>query len=73
MDLSVECYSGRKANERPVRFRLGDQVYMVEEIVDQWHGPEAMYFKLRADDENTYILSHNEHTDHWGLQAFRKG
>lgn len=72
MDLRVECYSGRKADERPVRFQLGDRVYMVEEIVDQWYGPDAAYFKLRADDGNSYILSHKPSEDLWCLESLRK-
>src|SRR5580700_2193283 len=38
MKLRVECYSGNKADERPVRFYLGEQLRMVEEILDQWYG-----------------------------------
>jgi len=56
--LQVECYSGQKADERPLRFRLGDRDYLVEEVLDQWYGPEDTYFKIRADDGNLYILRH---------------
>src|ERR1039458_688217 len=35
MIVEVQCYAGRKADERPVRFRIGDRDYMVEEIVEQ--------------------------------------
>src|SRR5437899_4530778 len=31
MDLRVECYSGHKADERPVRFRLNGHDYFVED------------------------------------------
>jgi len=68
----VECYSGRKADERPVRFQLGNYVYMVEEVTDQWYGPEATFFKVRADDGNVYILRHHASEDLWSLEAFRK-
>ncbi len=71
MDLRVESYSGRKPDERPLAFRLGDRQYRVEEILDQWYGPEATYFRLRADDGNIYTLSHNERDDAWDLEAFR--
>ena len=38
MKLEVECYSGFKADERPVRFRLDERQYLIEEIVDQlWY------------------------------------
>ena len=54
MKLRVECYSGNKADERPVRFYLGEQLRMVEEILDQWYGPNDIFFKVRADDGNLY-------------------
>ena len=50
MKLSVECYSGRKANERPVRFRLEERQYQVETVLDQWYGPESIFYNVRADD-----------------------
>lgn len=45
MKLEVGCYSGRTVDERPVRFRLEDCQYMVEEVVDQWYGPQDIFFK----------------------------
>jgi hypothetical protein len=42
MIVQVQCYAGRKADERPVRFRIGDRDYMVEEIVEQWYGPDRL-------------------------------
>jgi uncharacterized protein (UPF0128 family) len=56
--LEVECYSGRKADERPVRFRLDGREYLVEEVLDQWYGRDDQFFKVRADDGNLYILRH---------------
>ena len=56
MKLNVECYAGRKADERPVRFRLEGRQYLVEAVLDQWYGPESLFFKVRADDGNLYIL-----------------
>ncbi len=56
MKLRVQCYAGRKADERPVRFQLDERDYMIEEIVDQWYGPDDTFFKVRADDGNLYIL-----------------
>ena len=74
MNLQVECYSGQKADERPVRFRLGDRDYFVEEVLDQWGGPDDSYFKVRADDGNLYILRHKLATaeDSWQLESFRQ-
>jgi hypothetical protein len=73
MRLQVQCYSGRKADERPIRFRLGESDYMVEEIVDQWYGPHDQFFKVRADDGNLYILRQNKDNaeGEWTLESFR--
>jgi hypothetical protein len=72
--LRVKCYSEHKADERPVRFQLGERDYLVEELLDQWCGPNDTFFKVRADDGNLYILRHRErpNNDEWHLEAFRQ-
>ncbi len=74
MKLQVECYSGRKEDERPVRFRLAEHEYIVEEVVDQWYGPEHLFFKLRANDGNLYILRHETAVPDgaWDFVSFRQ-
>jgi hypothetical protein len=72
MKLRVECYAGRKADERPVRFQLDDRDYLVEEVLDQWYGPDDTFFKVRADDRNLYILRRNTSRDEWTLESFRQ-
>jgi hypothetical protein len=74
MKLTVECYSGRKADERPVRFWLGVRQYQVETVLDQWYDPENISFKVRADDGNLYILRQHISTPHgtWDLVSFRQ-
>lgn len=56
MNLRVICYSGNKADERPLRFWLDDLEYLVEEVVDQWCGPDDAFFKVLASDGNLYVL-----------------
>ncbi len=68
MMLQVQCY----ARKRPVRFRLGDRDCKVEEILDQWYAPDDVFYKVRADDGNLYILRHNTPTDEWSLESFRR-
>jgi hypothetical protein len=71
--VRVECYAGHKAEERPLRFYLGERRYEVEEVLDQWYGPEDTYFRVRASDGNVYILRHSPHAgDAWSLEAFRR-
>lgn len=75
MNVRVECYSGYKAEERPVRFQLDGHDHIVEEVTDQWHSPDATYFKVRADDGNTYVLRHvlSPQQGLWTLESFRRG
>ena len=55
--LKVECYTSSKLNERPVAFSLSNSRYKVEEIIDRWYGEGSRYFKIKADDDNIYLLS----------------
>ncbi len=74
MKLEVECYSGQKAEERPVRFRLDGHEYAVKEVLDQWYGPSDTFFRVRANDGNLYVLRCETATPEgvWHLEAFRR-
>lgn len=66
--LKVECHSGYKADEKPVSFILDEKKLMIEEIIDQWRGPEFEYFKVLADDGKAYLLRYDERNDEWVLE-----
>ena len=70
--VRVQCYSGTKANERPIRFEIDGHEHMVDEVIEQWYGPEHALFKVRADDDNIYVLRHNQATEVWSLESVRK-
>lgn len=74
MKLHVECYAGHKAEERPALFRIDGHEYKVEEVIDRWYGPDDAWFKVRADDGNTYILRHRSGVpdDEWDLVSYRR-
>ncbi len=74
MKVEVVCYSGYKADERPIRFQLRGQDYSVEEVIDQWYGPQDTFFKVRANDGNVYILRRRstEPEGEWSLESFRR-
>lgn len=74
MKLNVECYSGRKADERPIRFWLEGRQYLIETVLDQWYAPESIFYKIRADDGNLYILRQQTSTPDgtWDLVSFRQ-
>jgi hypothetical protein len=73
MIVQVECYSGFKADERPLRFQLGDRWLAVVEVMDRWYDPDAIYFRVRAGDGDLYILRHSEQDNIWTLESYRKG
>jgi hypothetical protein len=72
MALQVKTYSGYKADERPTAFEIDGRSYEVTELVDRWYGPDYEYFRVRADDGNTYILRHDKTDSSWSLTAYRR-
>ena len=70
-EIRVECYSGHRADERPLRFFAGNCTYVVQSVDDKWYSPGATYFRVLADDGNVYVLKHDEAADTWSLDAFR--
>jgi hypothetical protein len=72
-DIRVECYAGYRADERPLRFTLRGRVFEVVDVEDRWYSPGAIYFRVRADDGDFYVLRHEEGIDVWTLDAFRAG
>jgi hypothetical protein len=70
--IRVEAYAGYKAGERPLRIQLGDRWLAVEEVVDRWYDPDAVYFRVRAEDGAMYVLRHSEPDDVWTLEAYRR-
>jgi len=69
--LRVECYAGYRGNQRPLRFSAGGQTLEILDIQDQWYSPDAMFFRVRAADNNVYLLRHDESNDAWTLEGFR--
>jgi hypothetical protein len=69
--IQVQCYAGHRADQRPTRFTIRGREFQVLDVEDQWYEPDAIYFRVRADDGNLYILRHDEIQDIWTLDAFR--
>ena len=63
--LKVECYTGSQSQQNPVAFILRDSRYKVEEIIDRWYGEGSRFFKIKADDDNIYLLKYDERKDRW--------
>ena len=69
--VRVECYSGFKADERPVRLRLTDGSKEIVAIEDRWYSPGVTYFRVLVDDGDRYLLRHEEAQDVWSLTGYR--
>jgi hypothetical protein len=72
MIVEVQCYSGRKADERPIRFRIGDCDHMIVEIVERWYGPDDSFYKVRTDNGKTYLLRHHTTDGTWSIESVQK-
>ena len=74
--IDVVCRAGHKGDERPIRFRLADTDYFVEEILEQWYGPDDAYFKVRVGDGGVYTLRRSlalaSLAGAWTLEGFRR-
>lgn len=70
-EMRVECYSGYRADESPLRFSLRGHQFEVAELDGRWYSPAASYFRVLANDGNYYVLRHDEVQDVWTLDGFR--
>ena len=73
-EIEVECYSGFKANERPIAFTYQGERREIQEIVDRWYegGLDSSrhvinYFKVNAADGKVYLLRYQSELDAWSL------
>ena len=69
--VHVECYSGYKGEERPLRVQLAQGMADVAEVEDRWYSPGATYFRVRLANADRYVLRRDDAQDVWTLQAFR--
>ena len=70
MKIKVECDSGLKGSEIPIRFVMGNRTVEVEEVVDRWYGENASYFRVLGHDEHLYILKAPVGDGDWDLVSF---
>ncbi len=69
--VQVECYSGYKADERPVKLQLRDGAREIVAIEDRWYSPGVTYFRVLVEDGDRYLLRHQEAQDVWTLTGYR--
>jgi hypothetical protein len=74
--IQVECYSGYKANERPVAFTYQGHRLEISEILDRWHEggidasrPGIDYFKVKTSEGKVFMLRYLSLFDAWSVRA----
>ena len=72
MILRVECCTGYRGDQEPMAFWFGARRLVVRAVVDRWFGPTQRWFKVDADDEQTYVLRHEEASGEWVLAALTR-
>ena len=58
------------AHGTPRRFFFGRREVTAIHVIDRWLASDHRYFKLRGDDDATYILRHDLPTNHWELTLY---
>ena len=71
MKVSVECYSGYCADEKPKRFTLRNKKVEVVGLRSQWRSPGYQNFLIQGDDNSMYTLQLDTQTWNWELTAFQ--
>lgn len=69
--VRVECYSGYKADERPMKLYLAGRSLQISAVEDRWYAPGATFFRVLVEGGDRYVLRHEEGQDIWSLSAFR--
>jgi hypothetical protein len=55
----------------PDRIRFDGRSVDIVEVLDQWHGAEERYFKLRGGDGHLYMLRFDEPKNRWDLTLYQ--
>ncbi|MEJ2038439.1 MAG: hypothetical protein P8X55_05825 [Desulfosarcinaceae bacterium] len=71
--IIVECYSGYRGEQTPLRLRIGARSVRVRKVLDQWLSPDHRYFKVLGEDGGRYILRHDSYGDSWSVVFFEAG
>jgi hypothetical protein len=70
MLVHVDSYADRLGVQMPRRLRLDGRHVDVIETLDQWHGSDYRYVKVRGHDGGLYILRYDGMRDEWELTMF---
>ena len=72
MQVRVEAYMDQDGVEKLRRIRFDSRQIKITDNIDQWHGADYRYFKVRGSDGNLYMLRHNETRAEWELTMYER-
>ena len=72
MKILVRCYSGYRVDEKPKSICFDSSVVSVDQILDQWVGPDHRYFKFLGGDNATYIIRQDMDSLDWELTYYQQ-
>ena len=55
-----------------MRFWLANLDYLIEEVADQWYGPDGAYLKVRTDAGSVDVVRYDVTSDNGRWQACRR-
>lgn len=67
--IRVWTYSGYRGDEKPIRFEVNGVDHRVADIIDQWYGQNADFFKVRTRKDKIYILRLDRFDGMWDIEA----
>ena len=71
MQIRVETYEGHGGVEMLRRFYLDGREIEVTANLDQWHGYDHRYVKVKGADGNLYVLRYDDGHADWDLIMFQ--
>lgn len=73
--VKVECYSGYKADEKPVVFFFRGYCHEIVEIIDRWYEggidpsrPQIDYFKVKTAKGEIFLLRYSHLFNSWSVK-----
>jgi hypothetical protein len=72
MQVQVQTYLDKDGIEKLQLIRFDSRKIEVAENIDQWHGADYRYFKVRGSDGCLYLLRHSEIRADWELTMYQR-
>lgn len=63
----VVCHSGYTYAQRPTALYWQDKRLDIQEILSEWHSPNARHFKIITVNSLLFELTYQEDSDQWRI------